>query len=802
MKRKIEKMAVIGSGIMGGGIAALCASAGIKTVLLDIVPFDLKDEEKNDPAARNRIVNAGLEGIIKSKPPLLMDKDHDLNFIKTGNLEDDLKELEDCDWIVEVVVENLKIKQELFKKIEKVRKPGSVISTNTSGLPLHLISEKFSKEMKEHFLGTHFFNPVRYMHLLEIIPGKETKKDIVEFMGQFGEKILGKGIVWAKDTPNFIGNRIGIQSMVYTMQVMMDMDISIPEVDAVFGAPMGRPKTAAFKTADLVGLDTFMHVADNCYELCPKDKMRDMLKIPEFVKEMVEKKWLGNKTNGGFYKKEITPEWKTLRKVIDYKTMEYADLEKPNIPILSEAKKKETLPEKMQTIVYGDGKISEFAWKVAAGCLIYSASMIPEISDTIVEIDNAMKWGYNWEMGPFETWDAIGLKESVKKMEKEGMTIPANIQKMLGDKVTSFYKITKGEKQYYDFKSKKYKNIETSDAIITLANLKAHKKTVFSNPSCSLIDIGDGVFNIEFHSKMNSLNQGIIEMIAQSFDYVGDNGIGVVYGNQAPGMPGAFSAGADLNLVLAAAKAKKWDDIDKMIAAGQSLIPTAKYRPFPVVAAPYGLVLGGGCEICLGSDRIVAHHDLFMGLVEIGAGLLPGWGGITALWRKFIESKPAVVDIVDYGAYYIPAMMNVAQAKVSSSAADARKNGFLGPKDRIVFNKDYLIGEAKKEVLRMVEDGYTPPARTKFPVMGREAMGMVYANMLNMREGGYVTPHMGDIAVKIAFVMSGGDVSQGTLIDEEEMMRMERETFVELIKTENSQKMAEHIVTTGKPLFI
>jgi 3-hydroxyacyl-CoA dehydrogenase len=802
MNRRIEKMAVIGSGIMGGGIAALCAAAGIKTVLLDIVPFDLKDEEKNDPAARNRIVNAGLEGVIKSKPPLIMDKSHDLQFITTGNLDDDLKELADCDWIVEVVVENLKIKQELFKKIEKIRKPGSIISTNTSGLPLNLISEKFSKEMKEHFLGTHFFNPVRYMHLLEIIPGKETSKDIVKFMGMFGEKILGKGIVWAKDTPNFIGNRIGVQSMVYTMQVMMEMGISIPEVDAVFGSPMGRPKTAAFKTADLVGLDTFSHVADNCFELCPKDKMRDMLKLPQFVKDMVEKKWLGNKTNGGFYKKEITPEWKTLRKVIDYKTMEYVDLERPNIPVLNEAKKKEDLPEKMKTIVYGEDKISEFAWKVVAGSLLYSASMIPEISDTVVEIDNAMKWGYNWELGPFETWDAIGLKESVKKMEKDGMKIPANIKKMLENKVKSFYKITKGEKQYYDFKSNSYKNIETSEDIITLANLKAHKKTIFSNPSCSLIDIGDGVFNIEFHSKMNSLNQEIVEMIAKSLDYVADNGVGAVYGNQAPGMPGAFSAGADLNLVLAAAKAKKWTDIDAMIAEGQKLIPTAKYRPFPVVAAPYGLVLGGGCEICLGSDRIVAHHDLFMGLVEIGAGLLPGWGGVSGLWRKFIENRPGVVEISDYGAYYVPAMMNIAQAKVSSSAADARKNGFLGPKDRIVFNKDYLIGEAKKEVLRMVDDGYTPPARSKIPVMGREAMGMVYANMLNMREGGYVTPHMGEIALKIAYVMSGGDVSQGTLIDEEEMMRMERETFVELIKTENSQKMAEHIVTTGKPLFI
>ncbi len=802
MNRRIEKVAVIGSGIMGGGIAALCASAGIKTLLMDIVPFDLKDEERNDPEARNRIVKAGLEATINSKPSLFMDKKNDLQFIETGNLEDDLDKLSDCDWIVEVIVENLKIKQELFSKIEKVIKPGTIISTNTSGLPLNQISEKFSKEMKEHFLGTHFFNPVRYMHLLELIPGENTNPDILKFMADFGEKVLGKGIVWAKDTPNFIGNRIGIQSMVYTMQVMMDMDISIPEVDAVFGTPTGRPKTAAFKTADLVGLDTFKHVADNCYELCPDDKMRDTLKLPDFVSKMVENKWLGNKTKGGFYKKEITPEWKTIRKVINYKTLEYEELKKPELPLLGEVKKAKTLEEKLQLVFYGEEKISQFARKVLTGSLTYSASLIPEISDTIVEIDNAMKWGYNWQKGPFESWDAIGVRKSVERMEKEGAKVPDNIKKMLESGNESFYKKENGKTLYFDFESGTYKEVNFSPNIIILENLKDNNKTVKSNNSCSLIDLGHGVFNIEFHTKMNALNKEIIEMMAEANEYVLKNGIGLVIGNQAPGVPGAFSAGADLSYLLELVKAGKFSDIDKMIAEGHRNVLTAKYAPIPVVAAPYGMTLGGGCEICLAADRIVAHGELYMGLVEIGAGVLPAGGGITNLWRKFIETRPGPVKISDYAAYFIPALMNIAQAKVSTSAAHAYAMGFLGAKDKIVFNKDHLIGEAKKEVLRMAEDGYRPPAKTKIPVMGREAQGMIYANMLNMRDGGYITPHMEFIALKIAYVMSGGDVLQGTLIDEEDMLKLERESFVELLKTENSQKMAEHILKTGKPLFL
>ena len=802
MVRRIQKVAVIGSGIMGGGIAALCASAGIPTLLMDIVPFDLKDEEKKDPKARNRIVQAGYDGVMKSKPALYMDKNVDSALVTIGNLEDDFKKLADCDWIVEVVVENLKVKQDLFARIEKIMKKGAIISTNTSGLPLNKISIGRSKAFKEAFLGTHFFNPVRYMHLLEIIPGKETKKDILSFMAEFGEKILGKGIVWAKDSPNFVGNRIGVYSMVYTMQVMQEMDMTIPEIDALFGAPMGRPKTAAFKTADMVGLDTFSHVANNCYDLCPKDESREGLKLPAFVGKMVEKKWLGNKTKQGFYKKEITPDWKKLNKVINYKTLEYETFDKPDFACLAAAKKAATLADKIKAMVNGTDKGAKCAWKVTAGCLIYSANRIPEICDTIVEIDNAMKWGYNWEMGPFETWDAIGVKESVARMKKEGMKIPKKIQQMLVKKVKTFYKIEKGKKMFFDLKTMKYKEVETSAMAINLVNLRANKKFVKGNDSASLIDLGDGIFDIEFHTKMNAVNKNMVDFMQIAAEYVGENGLGIVFGNQAPGFPGAFSAGGDLGFMLGLAKAKKFNEIDGFIRHVHEGIMGMKYAPIPIVAAPYGMTLGGGCELCLAADKIVAHAELYMGLVEIGAGLVPGGCGMIHLWQRYMEGVPGNVKLADYAAYFIPAFMMVAQAKVGMSAAEARKNGFLRATDRIVFNKDNLIGEAKKECLKMVNDGYAPPARKKYPVMGQEGQGMIWAEMLNMRSGGYIPKHMEFIAKKIAYCMTGGEARSGQLVSEDYLMKLEREAFVDLWKTEESQKMAEHILTTGKPLMI
>ncbi len=797
MVRRIDKAAVIGSGIMGGGIAALLADSGVQTYLLDIVPFDLKDEEKNNPAARNRIVQTGFENLKKARPAAFMDMNN-ASRITLGNLADDFNKLKECDLIIEVVVENLKVKQELFARIEKVRKPTAIVTTNTSGLPLKEISKGLSKEFKNNFMGTHFFNPVRYMHLLELIVSNDTKKEVSEFMADFGERRLGKGIVWAKDTPNFVGNRIGVYSIVDILPTMKEMNMSIAEVDAVFGPAMGRPKTAVFKLSDMVGLDTIHHLAANSYDLLKKDERREAYKLPGWFDKMIEKKWFGDKTKQGFYKKERTPDGKRMTLVLDLDKLEYSEAPKPTFDSVEAAKKAKTAAEKIKTVVWGKDKAAKFAWKVTASGSIYAANRIPEIADNITEIDNAMVWGYNNELGPFQTWDAIGVKKSVERMEKEGMKVPASVKKMLKSGATSFYKIEKGKEYYYDLVKGGYKEIKRSASAILLKN----SKTVKQNPSTSLIDIGDGVFCFEFHTKMNAINFEMIAATHEAIEYVGKNGIGLVIGNQAGGMPGAFSAGGDLAFMGAAAKAGKFQEISDGIAKLHDAMQGLRYSNFPVVAAPYGMTLGGGCEYCLASDRILAHAETYIGLVEIGAGLLPGGLGMLNLWRKVLSGMSPNVKITDLSGLFIPVFMQVAQAQVAMGAFDARKKGVLGLKDRIIFNRDLQIGEAKTEVLRMVEDGYTPPMREPVLVAGREVQGMVEAELLNMKSGMFITPHMEFIAKKIAYVMSGGDVIGGSRIPEEQWMKQEREAFTDLWRTENTQKMADHILATGKPLMI
>ena len=799
MIRKIKQAAVIGSGIMGGGIAALLAGAGIKTLLLDIVPFDLKDEEKDDPAARNRIVKAGLDAVLMSSPSLLMQK-KDVDRITIGNLEDDFDKIADCDWIVEVVVENLKIKQDLFKRIETVRKANTIVSSNTSGLPLKAMSEGMSQDFKHHFLGTHFFNPVRYMHLLEIIAGEETLPEVLEFIADFGERILGKGIVWAKDTPNFVGNRIGVQGIVKAMQLMLEDGLTIPEMDALFGTAMGRPKTAMFKTSDIVGLDTLGHVARNTFELVVDDEQRDSFVLPEFIEKMIEKKLLGTKTGGGFYKTELTPEWKKIRKVIDPQTLEYAEYDPADFECLVNAQKAETLPDKIKAILYGDDKGAKIAWKAVANNLIYATNRISEISDTIVEIDNAMKWGFNFEMGPFETWDAIGLEASVEKMENEGFAVPGKVKQMLSAGNTSFYKTENGKVFAYDFVTENYKEVVVSENIVSLKALKGADKVVKTCSSASLVDLDDGVFCLEFLTKMNTLNKEILEFIFEVLDYVNINGLGLVIGNQAGGMPGAFSAGADLMEMAGAMKEKRYSDIGAMIEQLHQGFQGARYSTFPVVAAPYGITLGGGCEMCLAADKIVAHAELYMGLVEIGVGLLPAGGGCLNLWKKFLNTIPEAVTDIDLAKFFVPVFMSIAMAKVSMSAAEARANGFLGPIDRIIFNRDYLIGEAKKEVLAMVDGGYAPPVKRPIKVLGQAAQGMINTEILNLLSGKFITEYDAFLAKRIAYVISGGDVRDNSEVEEDVILKLEKEAFIDFIKEEKTLARIEHMLKTGKPL--
>lgn len=800
MVRKIRQAAVIGSGVMGGGIAALLASAGVKTLLLDIVPFDLKEAEKKDVKARNRIAKAGLDAVLMSSPSLIMHK-KDADLIRIGNLEDDFDQLAECDWIVEVVVENLKIKQELFKRIEPVKKPGAIVSSNTSGIPLKAMSKGLNTEFKQHFLGTHFFNPVRYMKLLEIIKGEETLPEVSNFMADYGERVLGKGIVWAKDTPNFVGNRIGVQGIVKAMQLMLEDGLSITEADALFGPVMGRPKTAMFKTCDLVGLDTLGHVARNTFDLIPHDEARDSFVLPEFFGRMVENKLLGKKTQSGFYKTDLTPEWKKIRKVIDPVTLQYGPFDPPDFPCLKAAKAAKTLPDKMRAVVYGDDRGARFAWKTVAHNLIYAANRIPEISDTIIEIDNAMKWGFNFEMGPFETWDTLDLRRSVEKMRADGLPVPEKIAKMLESGHNSFYKIENGRRSYYDFNSETYQPIKVSNTVISLAALKANQRVLKSCKSASLVDLGDDVFCLEFHTKMNAINGEIVDFMAEGLDFVDANGAGLVIGNQAPGMPGAFSAGGDLSYMANLAKAGQFAQIDAFLKKAQDGMQKTRYSSFPVIAAPFGLTLGGGCEVCLGcADKIVAHAELYMGLVEIGVGLLPGGGGCLNLWKKMSTAIPEAVSEVDLAKFFQPTFMAIAMAKVSSSAADARANGFLGPMDRIVFNRDYLIGEAKREVLKMVEEGYSPPVKRKIKVLGTAAQGMIEAELFNMQSAKFISKYDAFLAKRIAYVISGGDVRVNSWVDEEVILNLEREAFIDFWKQEKTQARVEHMLTTGKPL--
>ncbi len=796
MTRKIRKAAVIGSGVMGSGIAALLASAGIKTTLLDILPFDLKEEEKSDPAARNRIVQQGFNNLLMSRPAALMSA-ADAKLIRIGNLEDHFDWLSDCDWIVEVVVENLGVKQDLLKRIEKIRKKDAIVSSNTSGIPLAKMSQELTPEFRLHFLGTHFFNPVRYMPLLELIPGKETLAEVLDFMADFGSRVLGKGIVWAKDTPNFIGNRIGIFNSLNNIHTMQEQGLTIPEVDALMGPALGRAKTAQFRTGDLVGLDILYHVADNTYNLLPDDSEQERFKAPKFLEAMVEKKWLGNKTGSGFYKKTTDENGKRVIKVINPDTLEYEDFDTPEFPCVKAASKAKTFEDKIQAMVFGEDKGALYVWKCLSRTWIYAVNRIPEISDTILEIDNAIRWGFNAAKGPFQMWDAAGVENVVERMVSDGLRVPDTVMTMLEKGCKSFYKTENGKEYYYDFASQNYVEKPVKANELNLALLKSGKNLVKSCDSASLIDLGDGVFCCEFHTKMNALDADIKFFLDECLDYVDENGVGLVIGNQADK---AFSAGADLKAMAERVKTGSFDEISKGIESFQSVIQKERYSAFPVVAAPFGMTLGGGCEVCLGADRMVAHAELYMGLVEVGVGLLPAGAGCLNLWKKISKRFAPPIMGVDLMGAFMPAFTAIATAKVSTSAAEARANGFLSDTDRIVFNRDCLIAEAKKEVLRMVEDGYAPPLKTETIVLGDAAQGPVAAYLLNMSKGGFVSEYDAFLANRIARVISGGEVGTGTPVDEEVILTLERETFVENLQQEKTQNRIAHLLKTGKPL--
>lgn len=792
--RKIRKAAVIGAGTMGTGIAALLSGIGIKTYLLDIVPPNLTEEQKKDPKMRNKIVTGGFERALKARPALFYTPG-DAEIISCGNVEDNVSWLSEVDWIVEVAFERLDVKKNVFAMIDKNRKEDSIVSSNTSGISLKLMTQDCSESLKKHVLVTHFFNPVRYMRLLELVPIEETSQDIVAFLTDFGERAIGKGVVIGKDTPNFIANRIGVFGIFYLIKTMVEEGYKVEEVDKIFGPPMGRPKSAVFRTTDLVGLDVLKDVSKNLYENLTSDEMREVYKYPDFMEKMVEKGLLGSKKEAGFYKK-VKVNGKTDFLVYDYTTGDYRAQEDIKIESLKKTKGIEDVGSRIKSIVYSDDRAGKIAWKTTVGTLCYAATRIPEIADNIYSVDNAMKWGFNWALGPFETWDAIGVKESVERMEKEGITPPKLAIDILSKGKMSFYKKEEGKKFYLDVISLDYKDMPKPQGVIFLQDLKDRKQILRKTPSASLIDLGDGVLLVEFHSRMNSIDDDIVSMMHYAINEIQEKDyVGLVLGNEGE----TFSAGANVFALLLAAQNKQWDTIEKMVAEFQNANMKIKYCEKPVVVAPFNMTLGGGAEITLHAPKIRAHSELYMGCVEFGMGVIPAGGGTKETWIRFTES--VAEDNVDLFPLLQKAFETIALAKVSTSAKEAIKMGFLRPNiDKITLNKDRLIADAKETVLAMAKEGYTQRMKKKVKVLGRPGYAALGAGIWNFKWGNKITDHEQVMAQGLAKVLTGGDVLEGTLVDEQRILDLEREVFLQLLGTEKTQARIQHFLTTGKPL--
>jgi 3-hydroxyacyl-CoA dehydrogenase len=803
MSLEIKKAAVLGAGVMGATIAAHLTNAGIECYLLDIIPFELTDADKKkgltekSPAWRNRFAANGLAGITKSKPASFFTKKN-ASMVKIGNFEDNLDWLADVDWICEVVIENLKIKQELFAKVEKIVKPTCIVSTNTSGIPIKDISAKFSANLKKHFLGTHFFNPPRYMKLMEIIPGAETDPAIVDFMIKFSEQRLGKGVVVCKDSPNFVGNRIGVFDMSSATRLMLDKKLKVDEVDAIVSKAIGRPGTALFGTMDLVGLDTGSHVAKNLYDAVPDDESRETFAAAPFLEKMLANKWLGNKTKQGYYKKVKDDKGKTVKMMLDIDTMEYVPAGKPKFDSLAEAKKKEDIRASMKSVFNGQDKAGDFVREYFCKNFIYSANRVGEICDDIMSIDNAMKWGYNHQLGPFESWDAVGVKEAVDVMKKLKLKVPQKVEEMLKKGCDSFYTTKPDGKYAYDFAKKGYVKIEENPRIIILPALKERNKLVKGNASASLIDIGDGVVCLEFHTKMNAIDDGMTQMIHEACDIVEKDFVGMVTGNHAAN----YSAGANVFQVLTGAQLGQWDMIEKGVENLQNGNMRMKYLSKPVVSAPAGMALGGGCEMAMHAARCLPNGETYMGLVEVGVGVIPAGGGCKEILLRLTEGIPdgVVENGLNMQYYMAKAFENIAMAKVSTSAAEAMELGYIRKSETINMSRDQQIYEAKQLVLSLVMNNYRPPKPAMIPVMGENFRGFVEGVIMNMRYGNFMSDYDLLVSRKVAHILSGGDCAEGTYVSEQEILDLEKEAFVSLCGEKKTQERIMYMLSNGKPL--
>ncbi len=794
MKRNIKKVAVIGSGIMGSGIACHFANIGVEVLLLDIVPRELTEAEQKkgltleSKDVRNKIVNEHLTNALKSKPSPIYHQSF-ASRITTGNTTDDMAKIADVDWIIEVVVERLDIKKLVFEQVEKYRKPGTLITSNTSGIPIHFMSEGRSEDFQQHFCGTHFFNPARYLKLFEIIPGPKTSQEVLDFLNGYGEKFLGKTSVVAKDTPAFIGNRIGIYGIMSLFHQVKEMGLTIEEVDKLTGPVIGRPKSATFRTVDVVGLDTLVHVANGIYENCPNDEAHELFKLPDFINTMMENKWLGSKTGQGFYKKE----GKDILS-LDLNTLEYRPNKKASFATLDLTKTIDKPIKRFKVLVGGKDKAGEFYRKNFSGLFAYCSNRVPEITEDFYKIDDAMKAGFGWENGPFEIWDAIGVEKGIEMMKAEGYEPAAWVTEMLASGNTSFYSVKDGATYYYSIASKKAEKIPGQDAFIILNNIRESKK-VWNNSESIITDLGDGILNLEFTSKMNSIGAGVLQGINKAIDMAEKGYNGLVIGNQ----DANFSVGANLAMIFMMAVEQEYDELNMAIKMFQDTMMRCRYSAIPVIAAPHGMTLGGGCELTMHSDRAVAAAETYIGLVEFGVGVIPGGGGSKEMALRASDTfHKNDVELNVLQEYFL----TVGMAKVATSAYEGFDTGvLLKGRDIVVVNKDRQIATAKQIALQMAEQGYTQPVRRKdIKVLGKQALGMFLVGTDSMEAGKYISEHDKKIANKLAYVMAGGDLSEPTLVTEQYLLDLEREAFLSLTTERKTLERIQYMLTKGKPL--
>ncbi len=800
MNRIIKKVAVLGSGVMGSRIACHFANIGLNVLLLDIAPSQLSPDETakgltlSHPKVKNRIVENALQTAIAANPAPLYDKRF-AKRIKTGNFTDNMSQIADCDWIIEVVVERLDIKKIIFDDIEKYRKKGTIVSSNTSGIPINLMNEGRTDDFKAHFCGTHFFNPPRYLRLLEIIPTNDTKPEIVAFLMDYGRKHLGKTTVLCKDTPAFIANRVGVFSIMQLFDTVAQMDLTVEDIDKLTGPLVGRPKSATFRTSDVVGLDTLEKVALGVAHACPNDERKNVFQIPPFLKFLLENKFLGDKTGQGFYKKTTDDKGKKIFLQLDLKTLEYVPTgSKTNFPILAQTKGIDDLKTRLKILINAQDKAGEFYRKTLLPLFDYSSRRIPEISDEIFRIDDALKAGFGWELGPFEYWEAIGIEKGIELMKNQGIEACQWVKEMIEQGNKTFYKTQNGKRLCYDIPAKTYKNIDGTDGFIVLDHFKQANKSVWNSAGCDIIDIGDGILNVEFHTKMNAVSGDILTGIHKAIELAEKDFRGVVIGND---NPQAFSAGANIAMILMWGIEQEFEEIDMAVRHFQNTSMRIRHSSVPVVVAPKGLTLGGGCEFSLHADHVQAGAELYMGLVEVGVGLIPGGGGTKEMAMRVGQMiKNGEVELTRLQEVF----MNIAQAKVGTSAYEVQAMGYLKSSDGITLNQDFLLSDAKNACLALANAGYMQPVPSKFMVYGKGAMAQFQAGVSGMLMGKYISEHDAKIANKLAYVVCGGDLSSPQEVSEQYVLDLEREAFLSLCGERKTLERIKTMLETGKPL--